>query len=323
MRSILLCCALFACTDHPKVAQDSGLPADAVPFDGAMTATSLQLPIPPRSQWPNGDGYCGEMSIQSIALYNGAWISEQVARTVAGGELLLGDNATAALDALHLDHTDWDASAPQPQADEFLAWVKTQLQHGVPVIYAVYLTDGNNDPDYDHIVPAVGIDAMTLGGFVASDRLTMNTNFGDQLMIEMGSLRATRASCAVNSLHGGCVPTNVDYGVAVSGITDIQHTTLPATLTVQGDSEPNVSQGAPASQMMATVTVRGLVAGHTYTLLRYDDYTKVPTDATAAQFLASAFTHRTDFTASGDTWTFTDPTTFLSSGTMYYRAVPN
>ena len=48
---------------------------------------------------------------------------------------------------------------------------------------------------------------------------------------------------------------------------------------------------------------------------------KVPTDATAAQFLASQFTRRTDFTATGSTWTFVDPMTFVSSGATYYRAV--
>jgi hypothetical protein len=98
--------------------------------------------------------------------------------------------------------------------------------------------------------------------------------------------------------------------------------TLPATMMVAGTSEPNVSVGASPSHMTATVTVSGLTAGKSYTLLRYDDYTKVPTNATAAQFLASQFTHRTDFVASGVTWTFVDPTTFLSSGTTYYRAVP-
>jgi hypothetical protein len=123
-------------------------------------------------------------------------------------------------------------------------------------------------------------------------------------------------------VHGGCVPRDVDYGVAVSGVTDAQHVTLPITMTVPGTSEPNVSQGATASQMTATVTVSGLTTGLAYALLRYDDYRNVPTNTSAAGFLASQFTHRTDFTATGATWTFVDPVTFISSGTTYYRAVP-
>jgi hypothetical protein len=74
--------------------------------------------------------------------------------------------------------------------------------------------------------------------------------------------------------------------------------------------------------MTATVTVSSLTIGRAYSLLRYDDYRLVPTNATAAQFLASQFTHRTDFTATGPTFTFVDPATFTSSGTTYYRAVP-
>jgi hypothetical protein len=73
--------------------------------------------------------------------------------------------------------------------------------------------------------------------------------------------------------------------------------------------------------MTATVTVSGLVAGGNDALLRYDDYTTVPASGTAAAFLASAYTHRTDFVATGATWTESDPATFSSSGATVYRAV--
>jgi hypothetical protein len=325
--SLVAACSAKVHNPQPGETPDGGGPGDSPPavdaagMSDGSTSTSRQLAIPPRQQWENGDGYCGEMSIQSIALYDGAWISENVVRTLAGGELLLGVNETIALSKLHLDYVLWDTSSTQPQATAFLAWIKTQLQHGVPVIYAVYLTDGNNDPDYDHIVPAVGIDATTAGDYVASDTLASNNNFDARIEATLGSLTGTRASCTKDLAHGGCVPTSVDYGVAVTGITDAQHATLPATMTVASDAEPNVSLGASPSQMTATVTVSALTAGHAYTLLRYDDYTKVPTNATAAELLTSAFTYRTDFVASSTTWTFVDPKTFLSSGTTYYRAV--
>jgi hypothetical protein len=292
-----------------------------VAMPDASISPTRQLSIPPRQQWENANGYCGEMSIQSIALYDGAWISEQVVRTVAGGELLLGVNELSTLTKLHLDYVEWSSSAPQPQAQPFLAWVKTQLQQGAPVIYSVYLTDGTNDPDYDHIVLAVGIDATTFGGYVATDQLASNNNFNKRIVAAMGSLSATRAGCNKDTTQGGCVPRNVDYGVAITGVTDVQHVTLPVTMTVAGISEPNVSLGASPSQMTATVTVSGLTAGHSYALLRYDDYRRVPTNATVAQFLTSQFTHRTDFVATGASWTFVDPMTFVSSGTTYYRAV--
>jgi hypothetical protein len=68
--------------------------------------------------------------------------------------------------------------------------------------------------------------------------------------------------------------------------------------------------------------VSALQPGHNYALLRYDDYTKVPTDATAAGFLASSYSQRVDFTADGPQWTYADPISFPSRGATYYRCVP-
>lgn len=55
---------------------------------------SVQLDMPPRLQWPNNNGYCGETSLQMAGLYYGAWISQYAARaagggTQTGGQLLL------------------------------------------------------------------------------------------------------------------------------------------------------------------------------------------------------------------------------------------
>lgn len=48
------------------------------------------LPIPPRFQWENGHGFCGETSIQSISLYYGNYISQNQVRKIAGSEVLVG-----------------------------------------------------------------------------------------------------------------------------------------------------------------------------------------------------------------------------------------
>lgn len=285
------------------------------------SGTSPQLDIPPRQQWENADGYCGETSIQAIALYYGAWISQQVVRTVAGGELLIGVNEETALGALHLAHATWDTSAPQPQFEGFMAWTKSQLEQRIPVVYAIYLTDGIDDPDYDHIVPAMGITATSASGYSAADTLISSDNFGDRIERPVGGLVGTRSSCKSSSTQGGCVPRDVDYGFAITGITDARSATLPVRIEVPLDHEPNVSVGEAATQMTASVHVSGLQAGHDYALLRYDDYTKVPTDAAAADFLTSSYSHRVDFTADGPQWNYADPISFPSSGTTYYRCV--
>src|SRR5262249_22321879 len=142
---------------------------------------SLHLDIPPRHQWENDSGYCGETSIQAIALYYGAWISQKVVRDVAGGELLIGVNDETALVALHLAHTTWDTTSPTPQFESFVAWTKSHLEQRVPVVYGVYLTDGINDADYDHIVPATGITAASASDYSAGDTLISSDNFGDRI----------------------------------------------------------------------------------------------------------------------------------------------
>jgi hypothetical protein len=276
-------------------------------------------------QWNNANGYCGETSIQSIALYYGAWVSQKLPRTLGGGtQILIGTNtnATQALDALRFTYVEWaNAGAPQPQFQGFMVWMKNQLARGYPAFFGAYLADGNNDPDYDHIMPATGIAYGNLTAYDPGDVLTWNDNFGDQIQRPASALVATRASCSYGSTQGGCIPQQVDYAVAITGIVDPQHVTFPVSLTVASASEPNVSTGKAPVQMTGTVTVSSVSSGNQYSLLRYDDYTKVPGAASSADYAASSYTHRTDFTATGATWTLQDPDTFASDGSATYRCI--
>jgi hypothetical protein len=49
----------------------------------AVDANTTVLDIPPRFQWENGHGFCGETSIQSISLYYGSYISQNQVRKLA------------------------------------------------------------------------------------------------------------------------------------------------------------------------------------------------------------------------------------------------
>ena len=53
---------------------------------GALAAiaaqASTQLDIPPRHQWDNYNGYCGECSIQQIGLYYGMYVSQYRIREI-------------------------------------------------------------------------------------------------------------------------------------------------------------------------------------------------------------------------------------------------
>jgi hypothetical protein len=262
------------------------------------------------------------MSIQSIGLYYGAWISQKVVRDLAGGELLLGMNEKQALDALHFEYSTWDSSRAAPQFEPFMVWLKSALGTGAPAIVGIYHTDGENDSDYDHIVPVTGVRAGQFARFDGADTLVVLDNYGDRIERRADSLAATRASCAFASTGGGCIPRDVDYGVAVTGFVDKKHATLPVFGRSAETSEPNVSIGEKAGTVTLHLRASGLTAGANYALLRYDDRTKVPTDATPAEFLASAYDARVDFTATGAEWNFDETKPVPSDGTAYYRCVP-
>lgn len=297
---------------------DTGTVADA---SDAWELTSVQLNIPPREQWPNDGGYCGETSLQSIALHFGAWISQEIVRKAAGGEMLLGVNDSKALDALHFTYTRWDSESAKPQFESFAVWTKKNLAARAPVIFTVYLTDGTNDPDYDHIMVATGANYRSSDGYDATDRLFFNNNFGSALSLEFGAFHGTRKTCTRDSAAGGCIPESVDYGVAITGIVDPQKATRPVDVTVANQSEPNVSKGDSPVQMTASVKASGLTKGGAYALLRYDGYKKVPVSGSAAEILAEPNAARVDFVATSTEWTYADPTPFSSDEAVYYRCV--
>ena len=73
---------------------------------------SVQLDIPPRLQWDNNNGYCGECSIQQIALYYGTYVSQYNAREIIDPtqqqDVWVPDNSGPICDALRLNFEAWD-----------------------------------------------------------------------------------------------------------------------------------------------------------------------------------------------------------------------
>ncbi|CAF1562190.1 unnamed protein product, partial [Rotaria sp. Silwood1] len=96
---------------------------------------TLLLDIPPRFQWDHANGFCGEMSLQCIGLYYGAWISQNLVRSLNRGEYLLQPQSAKdirdplrTLTLLHFTYEEWDwRNAPQPQFDQFCRWMKRSL----------------------------------------------------------------------------------------------------------------------------------------------------------------------------------------------------
>jgi hypothetical protein len=278
--------------------------------------TNVQLAMRPRLQWPNANGYCGETSIQMCGLYYGNYISQEVCRTVAGGEVLIHLNDTAALSALSFRYMEWDPSAATPQYQGYLNWVKQHLQQKHPVILTVYIK-GLSDPDYDHILPAIGFRATSINTYAGTDQLSYNSCFDTTAFTRnFSTLYDTRSMSANGATNTYCIPQNVDYGVAVTGIKDPAGQTRPVHIVLDSLGEPNVSLGASARLMKAWITTDSLSAGTAYALLRYTNYQTVP----ASGFSPANANSTIYFTAAGINQTFRD--SFLSNTAVFYRCIP-
>jgi hypothetical protein len=294
--------------------------AAAAVLVGEWAQASAQLDIPPRRQWDNNNGYCGECSIQQAALYYGTYVSQYRVREIIDPtqqqDVWVPDHSGQVFEALRLKFEDWNSGVPTPQYQNYLVWTKSHLQQGHPVIITVYV-QGESDPYYDHIIPATGFVSPDTNAYHATDTLTFNdcyatTNFTRTF----GSIYDTRAMSGNGALYEYCIPRDTDYGAAVTGIKDDSGTALPVSLKVDRWNEPNVSQGATPVQMNATIQVRSLQTGSVYALLRYNDYHNVPT----SNYLSSAYSSATNFVATNNAHALADR--FMSDGTVIYRCVP-
>ena len=124
----------------------------------AAAKNSKIMRVQSRKQWPDRGGYCGALSIQSIALSYGAYISQdQIRKTLHDHEEMIGPiNMAEALKALKFNYSMWDISSPEPQWMKYLIWMKNELRQGNPVIWFVYC-HGDANVLFDHIEPVFEI----------------------------------------------------------------------------------------------------------------------------------------------------------------------
>ena len=248
--------------------------------------------IPPRFQWNGNFGYCGEVSLISAGLYYGQYVSQYEARAIAsknakqnksGSQLLLGVNDTYAAAQMHLNSVEWNTAA-ETSTDSFLSWVKQNVVNGYPVAIGIYTNEylfyGNTsstagDPDYDHIVPVTGFSSnhpLTSTSYYSDDILTFSDNglWGNPsnppyiFSYPIGSFQATRKEA--NSKTGAIYSVTNDasnYGIAVTGVMDTDHDTLPVRVATNvNDEVPAIVDGSntrPAPMPLTlTITVSGL-----------------------------------------------------------------
>ena len=328
------------------------------PAGAATNATatwSVDNPIPPRLQWNENNGYCGETAFISAGLYYGQYLSQYDARAIASNDtpqyetdaqLLLGVNDQYATTQMRLTSSEWTPGTGST-TDDFLAWVKGEVIQGYPVAIGVYenqslfynTTKPNaGDPKYDHIVIVTGVTShhpLTLPAtYYADDELKFSDNglwtgtpgTKPQYAFDypFGTFQATRQ--AANTSTGNVyslADTVRNYGIAITGIADPDHETVPVRVaTSVNDETPQIgaqSNTRPAPMPLTlTVTVSGLQPGTSYDLYRYDDVSKVPTAAFTQHAADASWT--TQFTAAGTSRTITQSVD--SDDQVIYRAVP-
>ena len=336
----------------PPARPSAAVSAPARP--AAATTYTAGSRLPPRIQWNANYGYCGETAFVSAGLYYGQYISQYDARAIASkntrqslesSQLLLGVNDVAAAKAMHLNATAFN-TAKQPTSRAFLTWVKSNVVAGSPVVIGVFANQSRfygtanlnaGDTEYDHIVTVTGITSTrSLTGptiYYADDVLTFNdgglwtgTNGQPQnsFSYSLGTFATTRQRAnsktgAVYSLKSGA-----NYGIAITGIIDLNRDTVPVRLTTSVNAEtPTMVDGSntrPAPKPVTlTITVSSLKPGTTYNLYRYSSMANVP-DSTFNANAAKAAQKWTITIPSGSTYTMTQ--TINSNEIAVYRAVP-
>lgn len=302
----------------------------------ASTVSPQLLDLPPRYMWgwePKVSGYCGSVSTQTASIFYGNWLTEDAIRGTSGGhdakhELLIlypedastkGTAISSACKALMLNCTMWNYKRePSPQHTRFLSWTKEQIDQGHPVIIGLYW-GVESDKDYDHIVPMVGYEADdgVVSAVYFNDLHTNGTTRAD-----VSSFVTTRKQCNEDKRFGPgafCLPRKYDYGIAVNGNLDTEGVLLPVRLEMDSWTEPDYSKEDEQEQvpvmLSASVTASGLTLGTRYAMLRFDDPKSVP----AQGFLNAPYVAKTEFKATGHTWT--QKATFMSNSTIFFRCV--
>lgn len=286
-----------------------------------LSVTTTSLPIPPRLQWDELDGYCGECSIQQAALYFGTYVSQYVCRAIINpnqkSQLLVAVNDQTVLTSLRLTSAKFNYNqAANPQFAGYFGWVKQHIALKRPVLIVSYVK-GLSDPDYDHIMLATGFTSSNSTTYVGTDRLYFNDCYSPSANMRVASTLSDVRRMRVNGTkYEFCIPTNICYGTAITGIADTSGAALPVQLKLASWSEPDIMAGAAPATLNATVSVTGLIAGRSYSLYRYNNHLNVPT----TNYVRSNYTSVVNFVATNPTATF--PASMISNGVAVFRCLP-
>ena len=308
--------------------------------------------MPPRLQWNANDGYCGETSFISAGLRYGQYTSQWTARSLASpgipqwksdSQLLLGVNDLTAARAMRLEATDF-RWRQQRSTEQYLRWIKKRFLRGDVVIMGVLnnvTTLGETPPgdrEYDHIVPVMGIGSTTSlrtgrktyyasDAIIISDNGLYNVGPTYPYLYSYRFADFPRSRKAANQPGGPLYSLRdrpANYAVAISGVADTDHVTIPVRLTsnANGEGEWNVAVGKqPPAPTPITLTAHVTIPDDqvAYTVYLYDDFADVPTSNFNANADRAIETWQIPAGA-GSRWSVTIDA--MSDQTRAFRAVP-
>lgn len=318
------------------------------PIDYYTSSSRIGIDLPPRRMWGWGsennkmNGYCGETSVQTVGLYYGNYISQGIIIQVSGGKsLLLGNNSdTKACNALNFINTSKKVAY---SIDDFRKFLQST---NMPIIMGWYdwIGDDSNVSTYDHIIVIKGFDNN-------SDTIYYNDHFLlDDSISPLTEIFKTRNECktddeSVVPPYVFCAPNVVNktcpsfgdcsnsgqcyctYVLLITGNVDPLGELLPFQLFSDRPDEPDWGQQdglnmSPVSLNFSAL-VSGLKVGKSYTLLRFDNYTKVPKNGFKNNIGTEDMKYV--FTASSTSTTLSSIPILsqgvLSNGSYFYRCI--
>ena len=121
-------------------------------------------------------------------------------------------NPLQTLSTLHFTYNEWNwKNSSQPQFYDYCCWLKKSIIGGHPVMFVAYLLYSKAD-DYDHIMPAIGIEFKNENKYDPEDVLIYYNLFHEKQIrrtMNKDDLGATRKTCRKHCGEGGCIPFNV------------------------------------------------------------------------------------------------------------------
>ncbi len=267
-----------------------------------------------RYQADNNEGYCGECSMQMIALGHGVWLPQWKARDLGNDgdhsyELILSDgeegNMTKALRLLKMRYSLFKGSGYAA----FVAWGKQQLKRGCGFIYTTFHSSGNLT-QYDHIVPMVALskDEGSWWMYHCYDEKAVKVTTGSGY-----SCTRSKGNSVSNS-EGGCVNVNTKWGISILGpaYAGIGPPVELLSLSDPAESTSNLSKSTNKN-MKCTVRCHKLTSGTKYAVYKVVGEKNAPSSKSAKL----SGTPIKTFTASGSSYKFQssfqskDPTYFI------------